>query len=57
MITYPYLSMTLLSNVSRCWSMHINRCMAYSSLEDLGNPGAAVPLSLDPILLELGGGC
>ena len=53
MITSPRLVTTLLYDVSRRWSLYLNRCMTTSSSEDVGVPGAIVPFSVEPMLLEL----
>ena len=54
-ITSPQLSTTLIYNVSRRWITYLNRCVATSSLEDVGVPRATVPFSLEPILLDMKG--
>ena len=56
MISPPHLATTLLFNVSRQWSLYLNRCVDASALESLDSPGCQVPFSLDPILAELEGG-
>ena len=50
MISYPHLATTLLFDVSRQWSLYLNRrpyVLASESLDDLGRQ---VPFSLDPII-------
>ena len=56
MITSPHLGTTLLYDVSRWWSLYLNRCVTESSLEDVGQSVATVPFLLDPILLDMEGG-
>ena len=56
MITQPHLSTTLLYDVSKMWSMHLNICVSASSLEDVGVPGEMGTLSIYPILLDLDSG-
>ena len=55
-ISSPHLATTLLYNVSRRWSQYLNRCVAGSALEVEEAPGASVPCSIKPILVELEGG-
>ena len=43
MISSPHLSMKLLSNVLRQWSLYLNRYMAVSASESLEAPGGASP--------------
>ena len=49
--------MTLIYDVSRQWSLYLNRCVAALESESLEAPGSNTPLSIYPILLELEGGC
>ena len=56
MISSPHLAKTLLFDVSRRLSQYLNRCVAASASEVEEAPGASVPLSLEPILVELEGG-
>ena len=56
MTTFPHLATTLLYDVSRLWSLYLNRCVKLLSSEKVGATGATVPFSLKPILLELESG-
>ena len=56
MISPPHLAKTLLYDVLRRWSQYLNRCMAASVSEVVEAPGARVPLSIEPILVDLEGG-
>ena len=56
MISSPHLPTTLLFDLSRRWSLYLNRCVAASASESLDAPGCQVPFSLEPILAELEGG-
>ena len=56
MIASPHLGTTLLYDVSRWWSLYLNRCVTESSFEDVGASVVTVPFLLDPILLKLEGG-
>ena len=47
----------ILFDVLRRWSQYLNRCVAALDLELVEAPGANVPFSLEPILVELEGGC
>ena len=38
------------------WSLYLNKCVTTSSSEDVRAPGATMTFSLEPILLDLGGG-
>ena len=53
MISSPHLATTLLYDVSRRWSQYLNRCVAASTSEVEEAPGASVPCSVEPILVEL----
>ena len=55
-ISSPHLATTLLFDVSRRWSQYLDRCVAVSASEVEEAPGASVPFSLEPILVELEGG-
>ena len=56
MISSPHLAPTLLFDVSRRWSHYLNRCVTALASEVEEAPGASVPFSLKPILVELEGG-
>ena len=56
MTTTPHLATTLIYNVSRWWSMYLNRCVTASSSEDVGAAGEIATFSLETILLKLEGG-
>ena len=56
MISSPHLATTLLYSVSRQWSQYLNRCMAASASKVVEDPGISAPFSLEPIMVELGGG-
>ena len=56
MISSPHLSTKLLFDVSRRWSQYLNTCVAALASEVEEAPGASVPFSLEPILVELEGG-
>ena len=53
MISSPQLSTTLLFDMSRQWSLYLNRCVAALAPESLDTLGCHVPFLLDPILAEL----
>ena len=55
-ISSPHLATTLLFDVLRRWSQYLNRCVAALASEVEEAPGASVPFSLEPILVELEGG-
>ena len=55
-ISSPHLATTLLYDVLRRWSQYLNMCVAASASEVEEAPGASVPFSLEPILVELEGG-
>ena len=57
MITTPHLPKTFLYNVLRLWSLYLNRCVIALSSEDVGAAGSTATFSLEPIFLELEGGC
>ena len=52
MITTPHLAKKNLYNVSRRWSLYLDRCVTALSSEDKGVAGATVPFLLEPILIE-----
>ena len=52
----PHLATTLIYDMPGRWSTYLNMCVAKSSLEDVGSPGAMSPFSLETILLDLEGG-
>ena len=54
-ISSPHLDMTLLFNISRRWSLYLNRCVAASVSESLDAPRCHVPFLLEPILSDLEG--
>ena len=54
-ISSPHLVTTLLYDVSQQCNLYLNRCVAVLALEALEAPGATVPFTLDPILLEMEG--
>ena len=56
MITPPHLATTLLYDVSRWWSLYLNRYVVAPSSENVGAPGATVSLLLEPIFLDMDGG-
>ena len=56
MISSPHLATTLLFDVLRWWSLHLNRCVAASASESLYAPGFHVPFSHEPNLAYLEGG-
>ena len=56
MISSPHLAMTLLYDVLRRWIQYLNKCVNTSASEVEEAPGASVPFSLEPILVELEGG-
>ena len=56
MISPPHLATTLLFNVSRRWSLYLNRCVAALTSESLDALGCQVPFLLEPILADLEGG-
>ena len=56
LISSPHLARTLLFDVSRRWSHYLNSCVSSLALEVEESPGASVPFSLEPILVELVGG-
>ena len=56
MIPSPHLATPLLFDVSRQWSLYLNRCVAASASESLDAPGCQVYFSLEPILAYLEGG-
>ena len=53
MISYPHLSTILLYDMSRRWIQYLNRCMAASDSEVVEAPGAIIPFSLSPVLVDL----
>ena len=55
MISSPHLATTLLYDVLQRWSQYLNRCVAESASEVEEAPGASVPFSLEPILVDLEG--
>ena len=56
MISSPHLAKTLMFYVSRRWSQYLNRCAAASAAEVEEAPGASVPFSPEPIMVEMEGG-
>ena len=56
MNTTLHLATTFLYNVSRWWSLYLDRCVTALSSEDVGATGETIPFSLEPILLKLEGG-
>ena len=55
MISSPHLTTILLYDVLRQWSQYLNRCVAASDSEVVEAPGASVPFSLEPIMVEMEG--
>ena len=53
MISSPYLSTTLLFDLSQRWSQYLDRCMAASVSESLDVLGCYVAFLMEPILAEL----
>ena len=53
MISSPHLVTTLLFDVLRRWSHYLNRCVAELASEVEEAPGASIPFSLEPILVDL----
>ena len=56
-ISPPQLDMPLIYNVSQRWSLYLNRCVDASASEAQEAPGTNTPFTMEPILLELKGGC
>ena len=56
MMTSSCLATTLIYDVSRQWSLHINRCISASFSNYLGATGSVVTFLIDPILVDLEGG-
>ena len=56
MISSCHLAITLLFDVSRQWSLYLNRCVAALVPESLDALGSNVPFSLKPIMVKLEGG-
>ena len=56
MISSHHPATTLLYDMSRQWSLYLNRFVAASSSESLEALGSNVPFSLDPIMVDLEGG-
>ena len=54
-ISYSYLSMTVIYDVLRLWSFYLNRCMAASDSKALEALGANAPFLLEPILIDIEG--
>ena len=55
-ISPPHLATALLYSMLRRWSLYLNRCVDVLASEDLEEPGANTPFSLEPILVDLEGG-
>ena len=56
MISPPHLATTLLFDLSRRWSLYLNRYVAESASEPLDTSGSHVPFLIETILAELDGG-
>ena len=56
MISYSHIHTTLLYDVSRRWSLYLNRCVAELASDEFEAPGANIPFFLKPILVEIEGG-
>ena len=56
-ILCPHLATALLYDVSRRWSLYLNRCVAASASKALEATWAIIPFWLNPILVELESGC
>ena len=48
---------TLMYDVSQWWSQYLNSCVDVSTLEVLEVPGDSVVFYLEPIMVDLEGGC
>ena len=55
-ISSPHLATTLLFDLLRRLSHYLNRCVAELASEVEEAPGASIPFSLEPIMVELEGG-
>ena len=55
-ISSPHIATTLLFDLSRQWSLYLNKCMSESASEPLDTSGSHVTFSLDKILSDLDGG-
>ena len=53
MISFPHLSTTLLYYVSWRRNQYLNRCVAASASDVVEALGSRVPISIEPILVEL----
>ena len=55
MISPPHLDTKIIFDVSRRWSLYLNRCVDASEFESLDAQGYQAPFLLEPILAELEG--